>query len=96
MMANEFAYWLQGFFEITEANPDGTVKRLTAKQVTTIKNHLKLVFYHDLDRQEPGDPKKSQAIHDGHPPDTATGKGPFAGGGLPPLSGNNPGLVLRC
>ena len=38
MNADEFAYWLQGFFELSESN------QLTDKQVEIIKNHLQLVF----------------------------------------------------
>lgn len=38
MNAQEFAYWLQGFFELTGS------KKLTQKQVEQIKDHLQLVF----------------------------------------------------
>jgi hypothetical protein len=38
MTFSEFAYWMQGFFEMTEAN------NLTEAQVQMIKDHLKLVF----------------------------------------------------
>lgn len=38
MNAQEFTYWLQGFFELSESNS------LTEKQVEIIKDHLKLVF----------------------------------------------------
>ena len=43
MKAVEFAYWLQGLFELTDT------KTLNEKQVTAIKNHLKLVFLYDID-----------------------------------------------
>ncbi len=33
-----FAYWLQGFFELSKSN------KLTEEQVAEIKNHLSLVF----------------------------------------------------
>jgi hypothetical protein len=39
MNAQEFAYWLQGFFELTEDD-----KQLTKKQVKIIRDHLSLVF----------------------------------------------------
>lgn len=39
----EFAYWLQGFFELSEA------ESLSEKQVKVIKNHLGLVFHHVID-----------------------------------------------
>lgn len=38
MTGQEFAYWLQGFFELTEGN------KITSKQVKIIKDHLALVF----------------------------------------------------
>lgn len=43
MTSRDFAFWLQGFFEITES----TI--LTEKQVNMIKNHLNLVFKHEID-----------------------------------------------
>lgn len=38
MEAQDFCYWLQGFFELSEG------KKLTPKQVEIIKDHLNLVF----------------------------------------------------
>lgn len=38
MTAESFAYWLNGFFELTDA------KELTTEQVAMIKEHLQLVF----------------------------------------------------
>lgn len=38
MDATSFAYWLHGFFEISDSNS------LTEKQVQIIKDHLDLVF----------------------------------------------------
>lgn len=38
MDEKSFCYWLQGFFEISEAD------KLSEKQVLMIKEHLKLVF----------------------------------------------------
>jgi hypothetical protein len=58
MTPRDFAYWLQGFFEVSNA------KDLSQDQVATIKNHLNLVFLHDIDKQyKEGD--NSQAVHDG-------------------------------
>ena len=39
----DFCYWLQGHFEISETS------ELSVKQVETIKNHLNLVFKHEID-----------------------------------------------
>jgi hypothetical protein len=38
MTPEAFAYWLQGFFELTDS------KELSAAQLEVIRNHLKLVF----------------------------------------------------
>lgn len=38
MNPNEFVYWLQGYFELTNSNT------LTEEQVTIIKDHLRIVF----------------------------------------------------
>lgn len=38
MTSDEFAYWLQGYFEISETDT------LTERQVGMIKEHLQLVF----------------------------------------------------
>ena len=39
----DFCYWLQGHFEISES------KSLTEAQTNIIKNHLNLVFKHEID-----------------------------------------------
>lgn len=43
MTSRDFAYWLQGFFEVADA------KTITAEQTKTIKKHLALVFKHEID-----------------------------------------------
>lgn len=43
MTSRDFAYWLQGFFEISETD------ELNIKQVKMIKAHLNLVFKHEID-----------------------------------------------
>ena len=62
MKAENFVYWLQGFLEL--ANPE----KLDEKQVQMIKNHLNLVFYHEIDKSYGFDQKQTdeaQKIHDG-------------------------------
>ena len=62
MTARDFAYWLQGFFELNESIS------ITEKQTETIKNHLNLVFYHEIDPSYSKDPevqKKMNEIHTG-------------------------------
>ena len=43
MTSRDFAYWLQGFFELSET------KTLSEKQIEMIKKHLNMVFYHEID-----------------------------------------------
>ena len=65
MTSKDFAYWLQGLFEL------GDIKSLNEKQVETIKNHLKLVFLYEIDPSYTTDPtvqKIFQNIHDGKKP----------------------------
>ena len=52
-----FAYWLQGLFEI------GKVTQLDEEQTQIVKNHLALVFAHSIDTPDPTG--KFQEIHDG-------------------------------
>jgi hypothetical protein len=40
--SDKFCYWLQGFFEMTDA------KELTMAQVRMIKDHLNMVFTHKV------------------------------------------------
>lgn len=44
MQSRDFCFWLQGYFELSEPG-----KELTAQQVEQIKNHLALVFVHEID-----------------------------------------------
>ena len=63
MTSRDFAYWLQGFFEVSNA------ETITKEQTQVIKNHLNLVFKHEIDPSM-GDEKHQQelnAIHSGKP-----------------------------
>lgn len=61
MRANDFCYWLQGFFEV--AKP----VEVSPEQVEMIKRHLAMVFYADLDNKFPKEQQvKLQSLHDGH------------------------------
>jgi hypothetical protein len=61
MRSRDFAYWLQGFFEI-----DGDENRpLTAEQVRKIRNHLAMVFKHEIDPSF-GDKKVQEELHKVH------------------------------
>lgn len=62
MTSRDFVYFLQGFFELSDSTT------LTEKQTEIIKNHVKLVFYHEIDPAFSSDPKvqeEMQLIHDG-------------------------------
>ncbi len=43
MTSRDFAYWLQGFFEISNA------QTLNPTQTEMVKKHLNLVFIHEID-----------------------------------------------
>ena len=43
MQSRDFCYWLQGFFEISNKS------EFTPQQVNMIRNHLNLVFRHEID-----------------------------------------------
>jgi hypothetical protein len=45
MKAENFCYWLNGFFELQQ---DKTVG-ITAEQAACIKRHLNMVFMHEID-----------------------------------------------
>ncbi len=63
MKTTEFCYWLQGFFELSDST------ELSVKQVETIKNHLNLVFVHDIDPSYSKDEnvqQNYQKLHDGY------------------------------
>jgi hypothetical protein len=65
MKADQFCYWLQGLFELSNSTT------LDAKQVEMIKNHLKLVFLYEIDPSYSDNPVVQQIfqnIHDGKDP----------------------------
>lgn len=59
MTSRDFAYWLQGFFEITEAT------EITPEQTERIKRHLALVFKHEIDPSM-GDKKHQEKLNELH------------------------------
>jgi hypothetical protein len=48
MTSRDFAYWLQGYLEITSAHTE-KVATLSEAQVATIQKHLNMVFKHEID-----------------------------------------------
>lgn len=49
MTSRDFAYWLQGFFEVSGAT------EIDAEQTAAIKRHLNMVFKHEIDPSMGGD-----------------------------------------
>ena len=50
MKSRDFCYWLQGYFEVKEGETTTpNDKSLTHQQVVMIKNHLAMVFKHEID-----------------------------------------------
>lgn len=87
MTSRDFAYWLNGFFELNEE----PAAELSAKQVDCIKRHLALVFIHEIDPSA-GPPEHQQELNEVHgiPEATTSGK-PWQ---RPPAGPGKP--VLRC
>ena len=84
MQSRDFCYWLQGLFEL--GNPES----LTPDQIQVIRNHLNMVFYHEIDPSF-GGPEVQDALNMLHlgssvpvPPTNPTQRPP----------GNSP--VMRC
>ena len=61
MTSRDFAFWLQGYFEV--ANPS----TIGSKETESIKNHLALVFKHEIDPSM-GDEKHQQILNEIHKP----------------------------
>jgi hypothetical protein len=64
MTSRDFVYFLQGFFEINEP------QTINKQQVEIIKNHLNLVFKHEIDPslnegKSKEEVKELQDVHDG-------------------------------
>ena len=82
MTSRDFAFWLQGLFELAEP------ETLDEKQTELIKRHLALVFIHEIDPSHSNDPRVQallQEVHDnpaaidgpGIPPDADFPQQPF-------------------
>jgi len=78
MTSRDFAFWLQGFFEITEPTDISSV------QTEMIKAHLKLVFVHEIDPSYTNDQKKQEEmnkIHNEKPSEILFGPAQFPNNG---------------
>lgn len=76
MLARDFAYWLQGFFEINKAG--GMSVGLNIGQVTCIENHLNMVFKHEIDPSH-GDAAHQAELSKVHQGGGAVGQAHFPG-----------------
>jgi len=63
MTSRDFAYWLQGFFEISN------VDAINNAQTEIIKKHLNLVFKHEIDPSM-GDLKHQNELNNIHNPNS--------------------------
>jgi hypothetical protein len=58
--SRDYAYWLQGFFELSDATT------LNEKQTALIKSHLNMVFIHEIDPSFPAE--QQTALDEAHHP----------------------------
>lgn len=63
MTSREFCYWLQGYFEMSQAGHANTLP-LSFEQINTIQRHLALVFKHEIDPSYPNQGELNK-IHKG-------------------------------
>ena len=59
MTSRDFAFWLQGYFEISDP------KEIGEKETEMIKKHLSLVFIHEIDPSM-GDEEHQQELNEAH------------------------------
>ena len=67
MTSRDFTYWLQGFFEVSNA------ETMTKEQTEVVKRHLNLVFKHEIDPSM-GSDKHQQELNEIHNPEPNFGK----------------------
>lgn len=63
MTSRDFAYWLQGFLEVSKAT------ELNEEQTKLVRDHLAMVFVHEIDPSFGDKDKQDQLnkIHGGEP-----------------------------
>lgn len=85
MTSRDFCYWLQGYFELTEELDTALVKDFSRSQLATIKNHLNMVFIHEIDPSFPAE--QQLALDAAHKPKPQIG-------GKKIINGQE--VMLRC
>lgn len=76
MTPRDFCYWLQGFFEITEAK-DEAQPSMSPRQVEMVRRHLAMAFVH-IDAEAP--PELQAPLNAAHAPkfpQTPSSNGPL-------------------
>lgn len=53
MTSRDFAFWLQGYFELLDPKMEAAPFPLGPAQVKSIRDHLQLVFTHDINPPKP-------------------------------------------
>lgn len=93
MTSRDFCFWLQGFFEVSEAD------NLSTAQTDTLKNHLSMVFVHEIDPSM-GDQDvqdKLNALHGPRGPAGPAGPaGPPGRPAHPGIGGLHGDTLIRC
>lgn len=90
MTSRDFAYWLQGLFEL------GDPKTLDEKQTDLVKRHLAMVFKHEIDPSmgSPDHQAALDALHDAKTKLEGQQKPPTHSGGHP--AGPHGETIYRC
>lgn len=83
MTSRDFAYWLQGYFEVS--NPT----QIGPQETKAIKAHLNLVFKHEIDPSM-GDQKHQDELNEIHNQSISVPPVPSR----PPF--NDPNELMRC
>ena len=65
MTSREFCFWLQGFFELDDKGVKRSDYVLTHQQMHAIRQHLSLVFKHEIDPSM-GDKKHQDELNEIH------------------------------
>jgi len=65
MTSRDFAFWLQGYFEIGFNDTPVQDRSLTSSQIEMIQKHLSLVFIHEIDPSMGGEEhqQKLNTVH---------------------------------
>ena len=85
MTSRDFCFWLQGYFEISKN------KSITSDETSIIKNHLNMVFKHEIDPSM-GDEKHQIKLNNLHNPAKNPSLPPY--GGINTIADDN--TLIRC